>query len=122
TFFLPDKEKKIKGRKHWIAHVLRPSGFLDLDAGACRAVMERGKSLLPSGVVRVEGAFKVGASVHCRCPDGQVVAAGLVNYASSDLDKIKGCKSCDIAGVLGFRDSDEIIHRDNLVLFARTAV
>ncbi len=120
TFFLPEKENKIKGKKHWIAHVLRPSGFLDLDAGACRAIMERGKSLLPSGVVKMEGVFEVGASVHCRCPDGRVVAAGLINYASSDLDKIKGCKSCDIAGIIGFRDSDEIIHRDNLVLFDRT--
>jgi glutamate 5-kinase len=120
TFFLPEEGKKIRGRKYWIAHVLRPSGFLDLDAGACRAIIERGKSLLPSGVLRVEGNFKVGASVHCRCPEGQVVAAGLTNYASSDLDRIKGCKSSDIKGIIGFRDSDEIIHRDNLVLFDRT--
>uniref|UniRef100_UPI004056F483 glutamate 5-kinase n=1 Tax=Candidatus Electronema sp. TaxID=2698783 RepID=UPI004056F483 len=113
TFFLPEKVK-ISGRKHWIGYVLRPDGFLDLDAGACRAIVERGKSLLPSGIVRVEGGFKVGAPVHCRCPDGRVVAAGLVNYAAADIDKIKGCKTCDLAGILGFRDSDEIIHRDNL--------
>ncbi|WP_417917058.1 glutamate 5-kinase [Candidatus Electronema sp. JC] len=117
TFFLPEKVK-ISGRKHWIGYVLRPDGFLDLDAGACRAIVERGKSLLPSGIVRVEGGFKVGAPVHCRCPDGRVVAAGLVNYAAADIDKIKGCKTCDLAGILGFRDSDEIIHRDNLVLLA----
>lgn len=116
TFFLPDRAKKIKGRKHWIAYVLRPAGFLDLDAGACRAIMERGRSLLPSGIVRVEGTFEVGAPVHCRCPDGQVLAAGLINYASADIDKIKGSRSCDIVKILGFRDSDEIIHRDNLVL------
>lgn len=115
TFFLPD-HAKISGRKHWIGYVLRPAGFLDLDAGACRAIVERGKSLLPSGIVRVEGSFKVGAPVHCRCPDGRVVAAGLTNYASADIDKIKGCKTCDLTGILGFRDSDEVIHRDNLVL------
>ncbi|CAK8716366.1 MAG: glutamate 5-kinase [Candidatus Electronema aureum] len=115
TFFLPD-QAKISGRKHWIGYVLRPAGFLDLDAGACRAIVERGKSLLPSGIVRVEGSFKIGAPVHCRCPDGRVVAAGLTNYASLDIDKIKGCKTCDLTEILGFRDSDEVIHRDNLVL------
>jgi glutamate 5-kinase len=115
TFFLPETAK-ISGRKHWIGYVLRPAGFLDLDAGACRAIVERGKSLLPSGIVRVEGSFRVGAPVHCRCPEGRVVAAGLINYASADIEKIKGCKTCDIQEVLGFRDSDEVIHRDNLVL------
>ncbi|MGR0482253.1 MAG: glutamate 5-kinase [Candidatus Electronema sp. V4] len=117
TFFLPE-QVKISGRKHWIGYVLRPAGYLDLDAGACRAIVERGKSLLPSGIVRVEGSFKVGAPVQCRCPDGRAVAAGLVNYAAADIDKIKGCKTCDLAGILGFSDSDEVIHRDNLVLLA----
>lgn len=116
TFFLPKKENKIKGKKHWIAHVLRPSGKLYLDAGACRAIVEGGKSLLPSGITRIEGEFRVGASVQCCSADGQVLAAGLSNYTSRDLDKIKGKKSEEISGILGFRDSDEIIHRDNLVL------
>ncbi len=115
TFFLPANEK-MQGRKHWIAYVLRPSGYLDLDIGACRAIREHGKSLLPSGIVNVEGRFRVGAPVHCRCPDGRVVAAGLINYSSSDIEKIKGCKSADIEKILGFKDSDEVIHRDNLVL------
>ncbi len=120
TFFLPASDK-IRGRKHWIAYVLRPAGYLDLDIGACRAIREHGKSLLPSGIVGVEGRFKVGAPVHCRCPDGRVVAAGLINYSSSDIEKIKGCKSCEIEDILGFRDSDEIVHRDNLVLLDETA-
>ena len=115
TFFLPASEK-IKSRKHWIAYVLRPSGYLNLDAGACRAICDHGKSLLPSGIVAVEGRFRVGAPVHCRCPDGRVVAAGLINYSSSDIERIKGCRSSEIEKILGFRDSDEIIHRDNLVL------
>jgi glutamate 5-kinase len=115
TFFLPASEK-MQGRKHWIAYVLRPSGWLDLDIGACKAIREHGKSLLPSGIVNVEGRFRVGAPVHCRCPDGRVVAAGLINYSSSDIEKIMGCKSSEIGKILGFRDSDEVIHRDNLVL------
>jgi glutamate 5-kinase len=119
TFFLPDQTRKISGKKHWIGYVLRPVGFLDLDEGACQAVLERGKSLLPSGIIRVEGSFKIGASVQCRCPDGRAVAAGLVNYDSAAINRIKGCKTGDIAGILGFRDSDEIIHRDNLVLLDR---
>ena len=119
TFFLPGSEK-IKSRKHWIAYVLRPSGFLNLDAGACRAIREHGKSLLPSGIVEIVGKFRVGAPVHCRCPDGRVVAAGLINYSSSDIERIKGCKSSEIEEILGFRDSDEIIHRDNLVLLEDT--
>ncbi|MCI5134670.1 MAG: glutamate 5-kinase, partial [Candidatus Electrothrix sp. AW2] len=117
TFFLPEQGKTIKGKKHWIAHVLRPSGTLYLDSGACRAIVERGKSLLPSGITRIEGDFEVGASVQCRCPGGQVVAAGLTNYTSADLKKIRGKKSAEIFDILGFCDSDEIIHRDNLVLF-----
>lgn len=119
TFFLPEQGKTIKGKKHWIAHVLRPSGTLYLDTGACRAIVERGKSLLPSGITRIEGDFEVGASVQCRCPGGQVVAAGLTNYTAADLEKIRGKKSTEIEGILGFCDSDEIIHRDNLVLFDR---
>lgn len=116
TFFSRKKGKNQR-KKHWIAHVLRPSGALYLDAGACRAIVERGKSLLPSGITRIEGTFDVGASVQCRCPGGQVVATGLTNYASADLERIRGRKSAEISGILGFRDSDEIIHRDNLVLF-----
>ncbi len=115
TFFLP-ASKKLGGRKHWIAHVLRPLGYLVIDAGACRALIERGKSLLPSGMVEVRGDFGIGAPVHCLTAEGKAVAAGLANYSSSHLQKIKGCNSKDINGILGFKDSDEVIHRDNLVL------
>ncbi len=115
TFFLPMSEK-IGGRKHWIAHVLRPKGFLVVDDGACRALVERGKSLLPSGIVEVQGKFGVGAPVHCLRKNGEAVAAGLCNYRSQDIEKIKGVKSNHIQEILGYKDSDEVIHRDNLVL------
>jgi len=115
TFFLPSTEK-IKSRKHWIAYVLRPQGYFVLDEGACRAVVERGKSLLPSGILEVGGHFGVGAPVHCRNGANEVIAAGLTNYSSEDIGKIKGRKSSEIHSILGFSDSEEVIHRDNLVL------
>lgn len=115
TFFLPMSEK-IAGRKHWIAHVLRPKGFLIIDDGACRALVEGGKSLLPSGILEVRGRFGVGAPVHCLRENGEAVAAGLSNYRSRDIDTIKGRNSRLIEEVLGYKDSDEVIHRNNLVL------
>ncbi len=116
TFFLPQAEK-LASRKHWIAYTLRPQGYLRLDAGACRALAEGGKSLLPSGIVEVQGKFGIGAPVHCLNPAGEAIAAGLVNYSAADLDRIKGVKSCHIEQVLGrAKDFDEVIHRDNLVL------
>ncbi len=115
TFFLPAPEK-ICGRKHWIAHVLRPKGYLVIDEGAVCALVDGGKSLLPSGIIEVRGKFGVGAPLHCLNEKGEAVAAGLSNYGSVDLDKIKGCNSSRIEPILGYKDSDEAIHRDNLVL------
>lgn len=116
TLFL-GREAKLAGRKHWIAYTLRPKGFLVLDGGACRAIVGGGKSLLPSGVVEVRGRFGIGDPVHCLDADGRAVAAGLVNYDAEAVRKIQGLKTSQIDEVLGFHDSDEIIHRDNLVLF-----
>jgi glutamate 5-kinase len=115
TFFLPSPDK-IPSRKHWIGYVLKPQGFLVLDEGACRALVERGKSLLPSGILKVEGSFGVGAPVHCRDTAGRVIAAGLTNYSAADVEQIKGRRSSEIKEMLGFSDSEEVIHRDNLVL------
>ncbi|MFN2365917.1 MAG: glutamate 5-kinase [Desulfurivibrionaceae bacterium] len=115
TFFLP-KPEKMRSRKHWIAYTLKPKGELVLDRGACRALIENGKSLLPSGIVEVRGRFGVGAPVHCLAENGKAVAVGLVNYSSGDLDKLKGVRTSEIKTILGFKDSDEIIHRDNLVI------
>ncbi len=115
TFFLP-QEEHLHSRKHWIAYTLRPKGFLDLDEGACRAVLERGKSLLPSGITGVRGDFDIGDPVHCVAPNGEAVAAGLVNYSAAQVRRIAGVQSGDIEGILGFVDSEEVIHRDNLVV------
>ena len=115
TFFLP-AEDKIQRRKHWIAYVLRPKGFLVLDDGAVAALRQHGKSLLSSGIIEVRGEFGVGDTVHCLDRHEQAIAAGLVSYSSTNIESIKGRHSDDIESVLGFKDCDEVIHRDNLVL------
>ena len=118
TFFLPGKGK-INRRKHWIAYVLKPQGFLVVDDGARRALVEQGKSLLPSGIIEVRGSFAVGAPVHCLDRSGAMIAAGLSNYTAADIERIKGKKTHEIAALLGCKDSDEVIHRDNLVVMGR---
>nr|WP_321464526.1 glutamate 5-kinase [uncultured Desulfobulbus sp.] len=117
TFFLPG-QGKINRRKHWIAYVLKPQGFVVVDNGARRALVEQGKSLLPSGITEIRGSFPVGAPVHCLDGEGTVIAAGLSNYSSADLERIKGLKSREIFDILGRKEHDEVIHRDNLVLMA----
>ncbi|MCB2182750.1 MAG: glutamate 5-kinase [Desulfobulbaceae bacterium] len=114
TFFLPQQEK-MASRKHWIAFTLRPKGFLVLDDGACRALTGQGKSLLPSGIKEVRGVFGVGDPVHCLDKNGIAIAAGLVNYNSEEITKIHGCHTSQIEDIIGYKDSDEVIHRDNLV-------
>ncbi|RUM46494.1 MAG: glutamate 5-kinase, partial [Desulfocapsa sp.] len=115
TFFLPSAEK-IKPKKQWIEHVLRPKGSLILDTGAQKAIKERGCSLLPSGIVEVQGTFGVGDAVQCLDSDGKAIATGLINYNSADVQRIKQHHSHDIEEILGAKDYDEVIHRDNLVL------
>ncbi|MCL1981374.1 MAG: glutamate 5-kinase [Proteobacteria bacterium] len=118
TFFLPGKGT-INRRKHWIAYVLKPQGYLVIDDGARRALVEQGKSLLPSGIVEVRGNFAVGAPVHCLDRQGVMIAAGLSNYGAVEIERIKGRKTGEIAAILGTKDTDEVIHRDNLVVQGR---
>ena len=115
TFFLPRTEK-MQSRKRWIAYVLKPQGSLVLDQGACLAVTTKGKSLLPSGVLDVQSEFEQGDCVRCVDEHNHPVAVGLVNFCSEDLRKIKGLRSDKIESVLGFKESDEVLHRDNLVI------
>jgi len=115
TLLLPANEP-VAARKRWLANRLKVSGRLHLDAGAAKVLREAGKSLLPVGVVGVEGEFSRGELVACIGPDGVEVARGLVNYDSDDALRIKGCPSDKIESVLGFVDEPELIHRDNLVL------
>ncbi len=108
--------RALSSRKHWIAFSLRPRGALELDSGAVRALVERGRSLLPIGIVRVEGGFGVGDAVRCLGPDGGEVARGLAAYAATEVELIKGHSTRRIPELLGYSNGDEVIHRDDLVL------
>jgi glutamate 5-kinase len=110
-------EDSLSSRKHWIAFTLKPRGKLSLDAGAVRALRERSASLLPAGVTAIAGRFRVGDLVACLTPDGEEVARGLVSYDARDLERIKGQRTSRISEVLGYSNGDEVIHRDNLIVF-----
>lgn len=115
TYFKPYR-KRLQGRKQWIAFVLNPKGVLEIDNGACEAISGSGRSLLPSGVTRVSGSFDAGDSVECKDSHGNVIAVGTINYRAEDVLRIKGKHSDVIEQILGYRDSDVLIHRDNLVV------
>ncbi|MGB7293190.1 MAG: glutamate 5-kinase [Thermodesulfobacteriota bacterium] len=118
TLFIPSNER-IRGRKHWIAFALKPSGDLIIDNGARRAIASLGKSLLPSGIKGVQGKFEVGESVRCVDENGTEVARGLASYGSDEIRKIVGAKSTRIESILGYKYGDEIIHRDDLVVILK---
>jgi len=115
TLFLPEGES-MNRRKHWIAFTLRPSGSIHVDAGARDVLAKHGKSLLPSGIAKVEGRFDRGACVKVVAPDGAEFARGIVDYSSLEIERISGHKGSEIELILGFRYGDDVIHRDNLVL------
>jgi glutamate 5-kinase len=117
TLVLPDGDR-LGRRKHWIAYTLKPAGTLHVDEGAERALARGGRSLLPSGVARVEGGFGVGDCVRCVGPTGREFARGLVNYTATEVEKIKGVHTREIEQLLGYKGSDEVIHRDDLPLLA----
>lgn len=121
TLILPD-ENCLTIRKHWIAYNLKPSGEIVVDQGAHDAVVERGKSLLPSGLKEVRGLFGVGECVRCLDVSGLEFARGLVNYSAQELNQIKGLHTSKIEKVLGYKAYDEIIHRDDLVLLGEEHV
>ena len=114
TLFLP--QSRISGRKRWIAYSRPPKGRLIVDNGARDALVQGGKSLLPAGIRRVEGNFDYSDTVSCLTENGVEFARGLVNYNAVDTAKLAGKHTKDIENILGYRDYDEIIHRDNLVL------
>ncbi len=115
TEFMPEQDR-LSARKGWIAYGIRARGTVTLDDGAARAVSEKHKSLLPSGITGVEGAFQTGDAVYCADSSGSRLAKGLSNYSSEEVKRIMGQKTSQIEKTLGYRYSDEVIHRDNLVL------
>jgi len=115
TVFWPSVSR-LQSRKHWIAYALKPAGALVVDAGARRALVDGGKSLLPSGVRRVDGRFGAGDPVRVVDEAGAEFARGLVAFDADEIEKIAGKRSSEIAGLLGYAAAEEVIHRDDLVL------
>lgn len=119
TVFVPAR-RKLSGRQRWIGQASRPAGRILIDEGAAKALLQGGKSLLPSGVVGLAGSFRAGATVAVVDPAGREIARGLTSYASDEIDKIKGLKTGQIARALdlapGQKPDDEVIHRNNMTL------
>ncbi|MGI5880307.1 MAG: glutamate 5-kinase [Syntrophomonadaceae bacterium] len=113
TLFIP-RDEKMHARKKWIAFGSLAQGELTVDEGACLALLNKGKSLLPSGVVSVSGDFERGTIVSVNNPDGQEIARGVVNYSAEEISRIAGKQSREIEKILGEKDYDEVIHRNNL--------
>ena len=112
-----DLDGRIRGkRKHWIAFFHKPTGHVEIDAGARDALLTGGKSLLAAGVTKVEGTFSPGAVIEIHGPDKKRLATGLCEFSAEDLKLIQGQKSAQIFEILGPAVSTEIVHRDNLVL------
>ena len=117
TLMLP--RERLSSRKHWLAFTARSRGQLVLDAGAISAVVERGRSLLPTGIVAVRGDFSVGDSVSCVDQRGRERARGLVAYTSKDLAQIQGLSTREAGRVLGYSNGDAVIHRDDMVVLEK---
>jgi glutamate 5-kinase len=114
TWFLAHSDP-VTARKRWIAGQLEPKGSVEIDPGAEKALLS-GKSLLPAGVKRVEGAFERGDAVVIRAADGRELGRGLIAYARADTERIIGRKSVEIAAILGHAGRTELVHRDDMVL------
>jgi glutamate 5-kinase len=117
TLFVPDEPRqRMASRKHWLAFTARVRGKIVIDEGAARALVERGRSLLPAGVVDVQGSFQIGDTVSCVDRSGRELARGLSAYPADAVKAIKGIGTREIERVLGYSNGDEVIHRDDLVL------
>lgn len=116
TLFLPNPAK-IRGSKRWLAFVSKARGQIVLDEGGARALSARRSSLLPVGVREIKGGFKPGDFVEVCAPDGEVIGRGRTAYSAAEVRLIRGQKSHKIAELLGRKGPDEVIHRDQLVIY-----
>ncbi|MEE2674054.1 MAG: glutamate 5-kinase [Myxococcota bacterium] len=114
TMVLPGE--RLASKKHWLAYTSRTRGELVVDEGAAAALLKRGRSLLPAGIVEVRGRFRVGDSISCVTEAGSEFARGLTAYASDEVDRIKGLTTGKIATELGYSNGSAVIHRDDLVV------
>ncbi|HML29153.1 MAG TPA: glutamate 5-kinase, partial [Hyphomicrobium sp.] len=114
TWFIA-KSDPVTARKRWISGQLVPNGQIFLDLGAEKALLN-GKSLLPAGVIRIDGSFDRGDAVIIRSSDGRELGRGLVAYAAADARRIMGKHSSEIVAILGYEGRNTLIHRDDMAL------
>jgi glutamate 5-kinase len=114
TLFVPSSTKR-SARSRWIGSV-RPAGTIMVDDGAARAIVEKNKSLLPAGILKVSGNFAPGDAVAITNSQGRILAKGLSNYAAAEVENIRGKKTVEVRSLLGDSAYDEVVHRDNLVI------
>jgi len=119
TFIQPSRTKDSGGiplRKRWIAYFHKTRGSISIDDGAVSALVEKGRSLLAAGIKQVDGDFGAGSVINIQTLDGRLIARGLTSYSGADIKMIMGRKTAEIEGLLGARDYDEVVHRDNMVM------
>ena len=112
----PAAVDQVESRKRWMLSGLSSRGRIFVDSGAARALREQHKSLLPAGVVGVDGPFSRGDAVQICEPEGAVIAYGISNYGDAELDRLRGVRSDRIEETLGYTYGAEAIHRNNLVV------
>jgi len=115
TYFKP-KVSNVTARKRWIGFSSKARGMITVDDGARTALVEKHKSLLSAGITAIKGDFKAGDIIGISTKNGTEIARGITNYSSKEIAKIKGVKTRDIEGILGYKDHDEVIHCDNLLV------
>lgn len=108
--------KMLCKRKRWIAYFHRPQGKIIIDKGAEMAVLEKGASLLAIGIKKIEGKFTIGALLNIVTHSGKVIGRGLAEYNSTEIEKIKGKTSANIVTILGYKNNNAVIHRDNMII------
>lgn len=115
TLFYPTRGR-MRGKKRWIGYGARARGEIHVDEGAARALKDGGKSLLPSGIVGVSGDFAAGDVVNIAVEGGEAFARGVASYSADEVKKIMGARTAEIAGILGSKPYDEVVHRDVMTL------
>lgn len=118
TLFTP-KKSQMQAKKRWIKFFTKSTGHITIDTGAVKALTERGKSLLPSGMTTVSGVFKRGDTVEIFDPAGNAIGRGLCNFDAEDCTKLIGCQGSDINKILNRNADEVVIHRNNLVIISR---
>lgn len=116
TFVHARRKGRLTQKDHWISFVTRPKGRVIVDEGAAQMLINKGKSLLPCGVLKVEGNFRAGDPVEIIEHKGDVIAVGLSNFTSDEIEKVKGANTKDVIAILAHECDEEVVHRNNLIL------